>query len=149
MTKPEQSQLYIDGKFVPAKSGKTYPNIAPATGQVIGTAADGGGEDMDAAIAAARRAFDGSDWSTDRALRLKTKLIGINNRNLRIMQTDLNTTIELAPRVPADRVIVGESGLKTNADLHAMAVVGARRFLVGESLLRQPDLVAATRALLG
>ncbi len=85
----------------------------------------------------------------DRALRLKTKLIGINNRNLRIMQTDLNTTIELAPRVPADRVIVGESGLKTNADLHAMAVVGARRFLVGESLLRQPDLVAATRALLG
>ena len=71
MTKPEQSQLYIDGKFVPAKSGKTYPNIAPATGQVIGTAADGGGEDMDAAIAAARRAFDGSDWSTDRALRLK------------------------------------------------------------------------------
>jgi aldehyde dehydrogenase (NAD+) len=71
MTQPEHSLLYIDGKFVPAKSGKTYPNIAPATGEVIGTAADGSTEDMDAAIAAARRAFDGSDWSTDRGLRLK------------------------------------------------------------------------------
>jgi aldehyde dehydrogenase (NAD+) len=71
MTQPENSLLYIDGKFVPAKSGKTYQNIAPATGAVIGTAADAGTQDMDAAIAAARRAFDGSDWSTDRKLRLK------------------------------------------------------------------------------
>jgi indole-3-glycerol phosphate synthase len=85
----------------------------------------------------------------ERALQLKTRLIGINNRNLRIMQTDLHTTVELAPRVPADRVVVGESGLRNNADLQAMAAVGTRRFLVGESLLRQPDLVAATRALLG
>jgi aldehyde dehydrogenase (NAD+) len=71
MTQPEHSLLYIDGKFVPAKSGKTYPNIAPATGEVIGTAADGGAEDMDAAIAVARRAFDETDWSTNRVLRLK------------------------------------------------------------------------------
>jgi aldehyde dehydrogenase (NAD+) len=67
----ETSQLYIDGRFVPAKSGKTYPNIGPATGAVIGYAADAGAEDMDAAIAAARRAFDGTDWATDRELRIK------------------------------------------------------------------------------
>jgi len=67
----EHSLLYIDGKFRPAISGKTYSNIAPATGEVIGTAADASTDDMEEAIAAARRAFDASDWSTDRALRLK------------------------------------------------------------------------------
>src|ERR1700736_1365145 len=71
MTKFEDSLLYIDGKFVPAKNGKTYPNVAPATGEIIGYAADGSTEDMDAAIAAARRAFDGPDWSPDRDLRLR------------------------------------------------------------------------------
>ncbi len=71
MTSFEDSLLYIDGRFVPAKSGKKYPNIGPTTGEVIGYAADGSTEDMDAAIAAARRAFDGSTWSTDRELRLK------------------------------------------------------------------------------
>jgi len=71
MTQSEHSLLYIDGKFRAAKSGKTYPNIAPATGEVIGTAADASTEDMEDAIFAARRAFDGSDWATDRALRLK------------------------------------------------------------------------------
>lgn len=85
----------------------------------------------------------------ERALRLRTPLIGINNRNLRVMHTDLATTEQLAPLVPGDRVIVAESGLRTNADLRRMAAVGARRFLVGESLLRQSDLVAATRDLLG
>ena len=84
-----------------------------------------------------------------RALRLKSPLIGINNRNLKIMQTNIETTIELAPMVPDDRVIVGESGLKTHDDLRRMADHGVRRFLVGESLLRQADLVGATRALLG
>ncbi len=71
MNQPEHSLLYIDGRFRSAKSGKTYPNIAPATGEVIGTAADASTDDMEDAIAAARRAFDASDWSTDRALRLK------------------------------------------------------------------------------
>jgi len=84
-----------------------------------------------------------------RALRLQSPLIGINNRNLKIMQTNIETTIELAPMVPGDRVIVGESGLKTYDDLRRMADHGVRRFLVGESLLRQADLVGATRALLG
>jgi len=83
-----------------------------------------------------------------RALKLRTRLIGINNRNLRIMQTNLETTIELAPLVPADRVIVGESGYRLHADLARIAGCGVKRFLVGESLLRQEDLAAATRALM-
>ena len=65
------------------------------------------------------------------------------------MRTDLATTERLAALVPADRVIVAESGLATHADLQRMAAAGARRYLVGESLLRQPDLRAATRILLG
>jgi len=85
----------------------------------------------------------------DRSLRLKTRLIGINNRNLKTLVTDIATTEQLAPRVPADRVVVGESGLKTHADLRRLADCGVQRFLVGESLLRQPDLVGATRSLLG
>lgn len=85
----------------------------------------------------------------DRALALKSPLIGINNRNLRTMTTDLSTTLELAPKVPVDRVVVGESGYRTHDDLRRVADAGVRRFLVGESLLRQPDLAAATRVLLG
>ncbi len=83
-----------------------------------------------------------------RALKLKTKLIGINNRNLRTMQTSLGTTVDLAPLVPADRVIVGESGYKVHGDLVRIGGFGVKRFLVGESLLRQDDLAAATRALM-
>lgn len=85
----------------------------------------------------------------DRSLRLKTSLIGINNRNLKTLITDIATTEQLAKLVPADRVIVGESGLKTHADLVRLVSCGVQRFLVGESLLRQPDLVGATRNLLG
>jgi indole-3-glycerol phosphate synthase len=84
----------------------------------------------------------------DRALRLKTRLIGINNRNLKTLKTDIATTLALAPRVPADRVVVGESGLRVHADLVRLAEAGVRRFLVGESLMRQQDVAAATRALL-
>jgi len=84
----------------------------------------------------------------DRALKLKSRLLGVNNRNLKTMTTDLTTTETLAATCPADRVLVAESGLKTNADLNRMAAVGARRFLVGESLMRQPDVTAATRTLL-
>jgi indole-3-glycerol phosphate synthase len=85
----------------------------------------------------------------DRALRLKTELIGINNRNLKTLQTDVKTSLTLAPLVPAERMVVAESGLRTHDDLKRLAEVGVRAFLVGESLLRQADVTAATRALLG
>ncbi len=84
----------------------------------------------------------------DRALALKSPLLGVNNRNLKTMTTDLGTTEALAGRVPADRILVAESGLNRPDDLARMARVGARCFLVGESLMRQPDVAAATRALL-
>ena len=84
----------------------------------------------------------------DRALALKTPLLGVNNRNLKTLAVDIGTTEELAAHVPADRMLVAESGLYSPADLSRMAAVGARCFLVGESLMRQEDVTAATRALL-
>jgi indole-3-glycerol phosphate synthase len=84
----------------------------------------------------------------ERALKLKSPLIGVNNRNLKTLVTDLATTERLAKALPKDRVLVSESGLKSSADLARMSQCGARRFLVGESLMRQKDVEAATRALL-
>jgi len=84
----------------------------------------------------------------DRALALRSPLIGINNRNLKTFEVTLDVTRDLAPRIPADRQVVCESGLFTAADLGAMMRTGARRFLIGESLMRQPDVTAATRAIL-
>jgi indole-3-glycerol phosphate synthase len=84
----------------------------------------------------------------DRALRLASPLVGINNRNLKTFELTLDTTRRLAPRVPEGRMVVCESGLFTPADLADMAQVGARSFLIGESLMRQDDVAGATRALL-
>jgi indole-3-glycerol phosphate synthase len=84
----------------------------------------------------------------DRALRLGVRMIGINNRNLRTLETDLSTTERLAPEVPADRIVVAESGIRRAEDLDRLAAAGARCFLVGETLMREPDVVAATRRLL-
>lgn len=84
----------------------------------------------------------------DRALHLPCELIGINNRNLKTLTVDLAVTEELAARVPADRLLVSESGLYGPDDLERMAKVGARCFLVGESLMRQADVTEATRTLL-
>ncbi len=83
-----------------------------------------------------------------RALRLKTPLIGINNRDLKTLKVDLATSEELAREIGAERLVVSESGLHGPKDLARMASVGVRCFLVGESLMRQPDVEAATRALL-
>jgi indole-3-glycerol phosphate synthase len=85
----------------------------------------------------------------DRALKLDVRLFGINNRNLKTLKTDLATTEALAAAVPPDRVLVSESGLRTASDLERMASVGARTFLVGESLLRQEDVTQATLRLQG
>ena len=85
----------------------------------------------------------------ERAHGLQTKLIGVNNRNLKTLQTDIETTIELAPHVSPERLLVTESGIRTHEDLKKLAAVGAHCLLVGESLLRQPDLVLATKTLLG
>ncbi len=87
------------------------------------------------------------DRELDRALGLETRLIGINNRDLRTLRTDLATTEALAPLVPADRIPVAESGIRTPEDVRRMAAAGARCILVGEHLLRQPDVREAARAL--
>jgi indole-3-glycerol phosphate synthase len=79
---------------------------------------------------------------------LRSPLLGINNRDLRTFVTDVDVTRRLSRRVPADRLVISESGLNTAGDLAALAADGVRAFLIGESLMRQADVEAATRALL-
>ncbi len=88
------------------------------------------------------------DAELDRALKLKSPLIGVNNRNLKTLAVDLAVGERLIRRIPKDRLAVAESGLGSPADIARMAAAGARGFLVGESLMRAPDVAAATRALL-
>jgi indole-3-glycerol phosphate synthase len=85
----------------------------------------------------------------ERVLECGAKLVGINNRDLRTFTTRLEHTLELAPRVPADRVVISESGVKTRDDVLRVGEVGVRAVLVGESLMRSPDIGAALDALRG
>jgi indole-3-glycerol phosphate synthase len=85
----------------------------------------------------------------DRALLLETTLVGINNRNLKTLESDLETTVRLAPFVPPDRFVIAESGIRDTADLRRLSAVGPQAYLVGESLMRQADVTNAVRELLG
>ena len=85
----------------------------------------------------------------DRALALDADMIGINNRDLKTFVTDLGVTLRLAPRIPKDVLVVAESGLGGREDLAALAQIGVSTFLIGESLMRQTDVAAATRTLIG
>jgi indole-3-glycerol phosphate synthase len=85
----------------------------------------------------------------DRALGLGADMIGINNRDLKTFATDIGVTLRLAPEIPRDVVVVAESGLSSPGDLKQLADIGVTTFLIGESLMRQDDVAAATRALLG
>ena len=85
----------------------------------------------------------------ERAHRLRSRLIGVNNRDLKTFRTDLATTERLVPRAPEGTLLVAESGINRHEDLERLAQAGVRGFLVGESLMRQDDVEAATRQLLG
>ena len=89
-----------------------------------------------------------NEWELSRALKLQSRLIGINNRNLKTFETTLTTSQALARKVPANRIVVGESGIFSAGDLDQLAKFGMKAFLVGESLMRQADVTQATRTLL-
>jgi indole-3-glycerol phosphate synthase len=115
--------------------------LSDAQARELAEAARGWGMDVLAEV------HDGDEL--ERALALDTQLIGINNRDLKTLQVDTETTRALAPRVPADRLVVCESGLRAHADLVAMREAGSRAFLIGEHLMQHGDVVAATRTIMG
>lgn len=89
-----------------------------------------------------------NEQEMERAARLKSRLIGVNNRDLKRFVTDLGNTERLAPLAPEGTLLVGESGINSHTDLQRLAASGVRTFLVGESLMRQADVAEATKGLL-
>ena len=119
---------------------------------ILAALSDGQAAELEAAAAAAGldvllEVHDEAEL--ERALRLRSPLVGVNNRDLKTLEVSLSTTARLASLVPADRILVCESGIRSNADLQRMGALGARCFLVGDSLMRQADVAAATVTLLG
>ena len=108
-------------------------------GELLAAAAESG---MDALV----EVHDEAELA--RALALDAGMIGINNRNLKTLQTDIGTARRLAPLIPEGRLVVAESGLSTRSDLAAMGEAGVTTFLIGEALMRESDVRAATEALL-
>jgi len=156
--KASPSKGTIRADFDPAALARAYVEGGAACLSVLTDTPYFQGEDRYLAEARAaaplpvlRKDFMVDPWQVAeaRALRLSSPLIGINNRNLKTLEVDLATAERLAPAVPADRITVGESGLAVTADLERLARVGVTCFLVGESLMREADVAAATRALLG
>ncbi|MDE2630681.1 MAG: indole-3-glycerol-phosphate synthase, partial [Alphaproteobacteria bacterium] len=90
-----------------------------------------------------------NEGELDRALALGADIIGINNRDLKTFSIDLGVTLRLAPRIPADKLVVAESGLARREDLALLAKAGVTTFLIGEGLMRHKDVAAATSALIG
>jgi indole-3-glycerol phosphate synthase len=120
---------------------------------LIIVAALDGGQMAEIETAALERGMDvlvevHDEAELESAARLKSRLIGINNRDLKTFRTDLAATERLAPLAPEGALLVGESGINTHADCERLARAGVRCFLVGESLMRRPDVEAATRELL-
>ncbi|MCY3874081.1 MAG: indole-3-glycerol phosphate synthase TrpC [Rhodobacteraceae bacterium] len=89
-----------------------------------------------------------NELELDRTLKLGARLVGVNNRDLRTFDVSIESTLKLAPRIPNDRIVVSESGLKSHGDLARLARHGVRCFLVGESLMRRSDVSAAVQELL-
>jgi indole-3-glycerol phosphate synthase len=120
---------------------------------LIIVAALGDAEMAEIEVAALERGMDvlvevHDEAEMDRAARLRSRLIGINNRDLRTFRTDLATTERLIPLAPEGALLVAESGINSHADCERLAAAGVRCFLVGESLMRQDDVAQATRELL-
>jgi indole-3-glycerol phosphate synthase len=90
-----------------------------------------------------------NETELDRALALDAEMIGINNRDLKTFATDVGVTLRLAPRIPKERLVIAESGLATHEDLARLAAVDVTTVLIGETLMRQADVAAATAALIG
>ena len=153
--KASPSQGLIRADFDPPSLAQAYQQGGAACLSVLTDAPYFQGEDaqdlaahaLDLGMTVLAEVHDAAEL--DAALRLDAALIGINNRNLKSLSVSLDTFEALASEVPAERFLVAESGLYRHSDLLRLQDAGAQAFLIGESLMRQSDVRAATRAILG